>query len=46
MSGLALNGIYTTTESREPQVVEEAGCKIYSGVPAVSQTMTIIYEIG
>ena len=29
---------YTTTESREPQGVEEAGCKIYSGAPTVSQT--------
>ena len=28
---------YTTTESREPRGVEEAGCKIYSGAPAVSQ---------
>ena len=30
---------YHTTESREPQGVKEAGCKIYSGAPAVSQTM-------
>ena len=30
---------YTTTESREPRGVEEAGCKIYSGGPTVSQTM-------
>ena len=29
---------YTTTESREPQGVEEAGCKINSGAPKVSQT--------
>ena len=27
-----------TTESREPRGVEEAGCKIYSGAPSVSQT--------
>ena len=27
-----------TTESREPRGVEEAGCKIYSGAPTVSQT--------
>ena len=27
-----------TTESREPRGVEEAGCKIYSGAPMVSQT--------
>ena len=27
-----------TTESIEPQGVEEAGCKIYSGAPTVSQT--------
>ena len=37
-SGLTLNGIYTTTESREPRGVEEAGCKIYSGAPTVSKT--------
>ena len=30
---------YTTTQSLEPQGVEEAGCKIYSGAPTVSQTM-------
>ena len=30
---------YTTRESREPRGVEEAGCKIYSGAPTVSQTM-------
>ena len=30
---------YTTTESPEPQEVEEAGCKIYGGAPTVSQTM-------
>ena len=35
-SGLALN---VTTESREPQGVEEAGCKIYTGAPTVSWTM-------
>ena len=29
---------YTTKESREPRGVEEAGCKIYSGAPVVSQT--------
>ena len=29
---------YTTTESREPQGVEEAGCKIYSGARTVRQT--------
>ena len=28
---------YTTMESRELWGVEEAGCKIYSGVPTVSQ---------
>ena len=28
---------YTTTESLEPQGVEEAGCKIYSGAPTVNQ---------
>ena len=27
-----------TMESWEPQGVEEAGCKIYSGAPTVSQT--------
>ena len=27
-----------TKEGREPQGVEEAGCKIYSGAPTVSQT--------
>ena len=30
---------YHTMESREPQGVEEASCKIYSGAPMVSQTM-------
>ena len=30
---------YTTMESQELQGVEEAGCKIYSGSPTVSQTM-------
>ena len=30
---------YHTTESWEPQAVEEAGCKIYSGAPTVSQAM-------
>ena len=30
---------YTTMESWEPQGVEEAGCKIYSGAPTVSKTM-------
>ena len=30
---------YHTTESWEPRGVEEAGCKIYSGAPTVSQTM-------
>ena len=35
-SGLALNRIYYYGEPRE---VEEAGCKIYSGAPTVSQTM-------
>ena len=29
---------HRTTESREPRGVEEAGCKIYSGAPTVSQT--------
>ena len=31
---------YTITESpfQEPWEVEEAGCKIYSGAPTVSQT--------
>ena len=29
---------YTTTESWELRGVEEAGCKIYSGAPMVSQT--------
>ena len=29
---------YTTKESWEPQGVEKAGCKIYSGAPTVSQT--------
>ena len=29
---------YTTTESWELWGVEEAGCKIYSGAPTVSQT--------
>ena len=29
---------YTPTESQEPRGVEEAGCKIYSGAPTVSQT--------
>ena len=29
---------YHTTENWEPWVVEEAGCKIYSGAPTVSQT--------
>ena len=29
---------YTTTESRAPQGVEEAGSKIYSGTPTVNQT--------
>ena len=29
---------YHTTESREPRGVGEAGCKIYSGAPTVSQT--------
>ena len=29
---------YHTTESQEPRGVEEAGCKIYSGAPTVSQT--------
>ena len=29
---------YHTTESGEPRGVEEAGCKIYSGGPTVSQT--------
>ena len=29
---------YTTTESWELPGVEEAGCKIYSGAPTVSQT--------
>ena len=29
---------YHTTESWEPGGVEEAGCKIYSGAPTVSQT--------
>ena len=29
---------YTTTEIWEPQGVEKAGCKIYSGIPTVSQT--------
>ena len=27
-----------TMESREPREAEEAGCKIYSGAPMVSQT--------
>ena len=27
-----------TTESWEPLGVEEAGCKLYSGAPTVSQT--------
>ena len=35
-SGLALKE-YTTTESREPRGVEEAGCKIYTGAPTISQ---------
>ena len=30
---------YSTMESRELRGEEEAGCKIYSGVPTVSQTM-------
>ena len=30
---------YHTTESRELQGVEEAGCEIYSGAPTVSQTV-------
>ena len=30
---------YHTMESREPQGVEKASCKIYSGAPTVSQTM-------
>ena len=30
---------YHTMESLELRGVEEAGCKIYSGAPAVSQTM-------
>ena len=29
---------YHNTESRESREVEEAGCKIYSGAPTVSQT--------
>ena len=29
---------YRTMESWEPLGVEEAGCKIYSGAPTVSQT--------
>ena len=29
---------YTTTESRDPRGVVEAGCKTYSGAPTVSQT--------
>ena len=29
---------YTSTESQEQQGMEEAGCKIYSGAPVVSQT--------
>ena len=29
---------YHTTERWEPRGVEEAGCKIYSGAPTVSQT--------
>ena len=29
---------YHTMESREPRGVEEAGCKIYSGAPTISQT--------
>ena len=28
---------YTATESRKPRGVEEAGCKLYSGAPTVSQ---------
>ena len=32
---------YTTTESREPREVEEAGCRIYSGAPTVTQTTRI-----
>ena len=28
-----------TAESREPRGVEEAGCKISSGAPTVSQTL-------
>ena len=31
--------VYTTMESREPQGVEGAGCKIYSGAPTVSRAM-------
>ena len=33
---------YTAIESWEPRGVEEAGCKIYSGAPTVSQTMEYI----
>ena len=29
---------HRATESWEPRGVEEAGCKIYSGAPTVSQT--------
>ena len=36
-SGLALKGIYYY-RSQEPRGVEEAGCKMYSGAPTVSQT--------
>ena len=36
---------YTTTESREPRGVEEAGCEIYSGAPTASQTMGRIDKI-
>ena len=37
---------YITTESREPRGVEEAGCKIYSGAPTVSQTTGQIRVLG
>ena len=35
-SGLALNGISYYQKVREPRGVEEAGCKICSGAPMVS----------
>ena len=36
---------YHTAESRESRGVEEAGCKIYSGAPTVSQTTGLMMII-